>query len=64
MQHCYNIFGLREPRVFDAACRAQVRKTGARVAGHEFGRPVAYLEFPSNQAWKSLEAVRLRHTFP
>ena len=51
--HCYDIFGVREPRVFDAPFRAQVRKTGARVAGYEFGRAVAYFEFPTNQAWEN-----------
>ena len=51
------IFGFRYlDRVFDAARKAQVLETGARVAGHEFGRPVAYFKFRSNQAWTVVDS--------
>ena len=53
--HCYwNIFIVcpRSDTAFETARKAQVLETGAGGADHEFGRPVACFELPSNQVGK------------
>ena len=60
MVHCFYAFVVLDVRKIDIGniklifiiSKAQVLKTLVGALGYEFGRPIAYFEFPKNQAGK------------